>query len=101
LERGGYEMVAYITCDSIVYIASRYTTIFICFLLEIGERGYIEYEIAQLEASNKKLRKAIEATIPYLEDWIRTTGFGEVNQRDSHALALANEVKDDKTTMVF
>ncbi len=30
--------------------------------------------------------KAIEAAIPCLTDWIKTTGFGEANKRDKLAL---------------
>lgn len=37
-----------------------------------------------------KTRKALEAVVPCLMDWICTTGWGEVNRRDKAALELVN-----------
>lgn len=40
----------------------------------------------QKEMAAKTLLTACETVVPCLEDWIRTTGFGEVNRRDKMAL---------------
>ncbi len=45
---------------------------------------------------DEKIKEALEAVIPCLEDWIRSTGFGEVNRRDKAALALVKQVLAEK-----
>lgn len=38
------------------------------------------------------LVKVLDLAAPCLEDWIRTTGYGEINRRDRNALAAIQEV---------
>ncbi len=41
----------------------------------------------------QSLIKLLDVVPPVLEDWIRTTGFGEVNRRDRSVLADVNTAK--------
>jgi triphosphoribosyl-dephospho-CoA synthetase len=42
-------------------------------------------------------REALDLTIPCLKDWIRATGFGEVNKRDKAALSKCEEALSEIT----
>ena len=42
-------------------------------------------------AKIQKMLHAIDLAIPCLEDWIRTTGYGETNRRDKRALNVLKE----------
>lgn len=56
--------------------------------VEIKKTEYVTKEKHdRLRTALEGLVEAGQKAIPCLEDWIRTTGFGEVNRRDKAALA--------------
>ncbi len=54
------------------------------------ERGNPPYQTQVETRTHFALIEAVEAAIPCLMDWVKTTGFGEVNRRDKNALDLCN-----------
>lgn len=59
------------------------------YALRCEDKHILTVMVDRLKAENAEARKALQATIPCLEDWIATTGFGSVNRRDRDALKLA------------
>jgi hypothetical protein len=59
----------------------------------VGMKVYgLERESKMGESLRELMEAALKAAKPCLEDWVATTGFGEVHRRDKSALDLINEV---------
>jgi hypothetical protein len=56
--------------------------------MTILERGNPPYLTKIETRTHFALIAAVEAAIPCLADWVKTTGFGETNKRDRDALGL-------------
>lgn len=60
----------------------------------------VPIEDAILMSAAPELLEACIATIPCLEDWVRTTGFGEVNRRDKKVLELIHQAITKATKQI-